>query len=90
MPGASFKQNNDIFDQNAPVLINGQLSMGNAAFIDAATSGTTWTCAININAQLGSGGPLSGFVQINAGQPYIFTAAQAAQLIAAGVPLVAT
>lgn len=76
---------------HAPVIINGTLSEGNAAFIDAATGGGTYTSPININVVLGSGGPLAaGFFQINAGVPYQFTTAQHAQLVAAGVTLNAT
>lgn len=43
MPGPTFAPNNVIFDQNAPIIINGTLSKGNAAFIDAATGGGTYT-----------------------------------------------
>ena len=64
---------------------------GYAATIDTLTGGSTYTSPININVQLGTGGALAaGFHQINAGVPYQFTAAQAAQLVAAGVPLVVT
>jgi hypothetical protein len=71
--------------------VNGTLSSGNVAFIDTATGGGTYTCATNINVQLSlTGSPPAGFIEINTEQPYQFTAAQAAQLIATGVALFAT
>ena len=68
----------------AAVVVNGQCCSALAGAGALAGVGT-YTSAVSVNVQLGG-----TLVQINAGQPYQFTAAQVAQLAAAGVTLSAT
>jgi len=72
------------------VIVGGMLGSGFADYVDAMTGGGTYTVASPVNVVLGSSGPLAGFLELLPGKPYVFTAAQAAQLAAAGVVLTAS
>ncbi len=72
--------------QSREIVINGVLSSPlTAAQIDAATGTTAYVSASDVTAQIPGNKPW--FLDIRAGVPYQFTAAQAAQIAAAGITL---
>jgi hypothetical protein len=71
---------------DAAFVVNGEVGHGVQRFVDSTLGVETYTVANSVSVQL-SAGPLSGFIELRSGVPYLFTAAEAAQLAAAGVAL---
>jgi hypothetical protein len=72
--------------KDAAFVVNGEAGHGTQSGVDGVLGVRTYTVANSVNVAL-AGGPLAGFVELRSGVPYLFSAAEAAQLAAAGVTL---